>query len=132
VILAGFALNRDGLKLTEEEGYRRPVFVSGPGYRYSFWAAEEDPTYSQHGFIWGSTTLFSVRTNFSENPVDFIFSSYGDPYSDPRMNLPDVLYTPPTDLAPDVAEAVQRIGVRSEVFAGIPLSSVLGVSRARS
>lgn len=131
VLIAGFGLNWDGLKLTEQLGLRRPEFVTGPGWRYTFWAAETDPTYSDHGFIWGSTTLFSARTNFAERPVDFTFSSFGDPYSDPRMNLPDVFYTPPSDMAADVAHAVRSVGLRSESFAGVPLSGVLGVSRAR-
>lgn len=132
VILAGFALNWDGLDMTERLGYRRPQLVTGPGWKYSFFASEDDPSYSEHGFIWGSSSLFGLHDNLPTNPVDFEFSSFGDPYSDPRMNLPDVFAMPLSDMAPDVASAVSEIGVRDESYDGAAFKKVLGPSRARS
>jgi hypothetical protein len=38
VLIAGFALNWDGLELTRELGLRRSVQVEGQGFHYSFWA----------------------------------------------------------------------------------------------
>jgi hypothetical protein len=131
-VIAGIALNWDGLDKTMAWGYRRPQLVRGPGWRYSFFASEDDPTYSEHGFIWGSSTLFGEHDNLSGKPVDFSFSSFGDPYSDPRMNFPDLFTTPQSDMSPDVAAAVSAIGTRDESYMGAGLHAVLGPSRARS
>lgn len=132
VILAGFALNWDGLDLTKQLGYRRPQLVIGSGWKYSFFASEDDPSYSEHGFIWGSSSLFGLHDNFDTNPVDFEFSSFGDPYSDPRMNLPDVFAMPVSDMTPDVASAVSDIGTGDETYFNTRFSGVLGPSRART
>lgn len=83
VILSGMSLNWDGLALTEELHDRQPVLVSGPGYQYSFWASEELPERSHRSFFWGSST-------YPEG--EWSFSSFGDPYSDPRMNFPDLAF----------------------------------------
>lgn len=132
-LIAGMGLNWDALRQTQEDGYRKPDLVTGPGWKYSFWAAEDDPGYSLKGYFWGSTSVFSRgRFNFADMPVDFNFSSFGDPGSDPRMNLPDILYLAPADLAPDIRMAVERIGTRDENFGGFELKNVLGVSRGRS
>jgi len=57
VLIAGFSLNWDGLKLTSEKGCRNPILVEGPGFRYSFWAAEEISNHDMHGYYWGSSTF---------------------------------------------------------------------------
>jgi hypothetical protein len=132
VVLAGFALNWDGLDTTMRWGYRRPQLVTGPGWKYSFFASEADPSFSEHGFIWGSSSLFGLHDNLTQRPVDFEFSSFGDPYSDPRMNLPDVFFMSPGDLTADVAAAVRAIGTRNETYQGTELTAVLGPSRAHS
>jgi len=131
-VMAGIALNWDGLDKTMAWGYRRPQLVRGPGWKYSFFAAEADPSYSEHGFIWGSSTVFGEHDNLSGTPIDFTFSSFGDPYSDPRMNFPDLFFSPLADLAPDVRAAVEAIGARDESYMGDELHGVLGPSRARS
>jgi hypothetical protein len=132
VVIAGVALNWDALQSTKEAGYRRPELVTGPGWKYSFWAAEDDPGYDSEGFIWGSSSIFASGDNFEPDPVDFIFSSFGDPESDPRMNFPDLFYLPLDEMTPPIRALVQRIGVRNENYAGFNLTGVLGVSRARS
>ena len=131
-VIAGIALNWDGLDKTIAWGYRRPQLVTGPGWKYSFFASEDDPTYSEHGFIWGSSSLFGEHDNLAQRPVDFEFSSFGDPYSDPRMNFPDLFFSPVGDMAPDVRAAVEAIGTRDESYMGAELHAVLGPSRARS
>jgi hypothetical protein len=132
VVLAGFALNWDGLRQTAAEGYRRPELVTGPGWKYSFFAAEDDPAYFEHGFIWGSSSVLGPKLNLPERPVDFTFSSFGDPYSDPRMNLPDVFFMTPKELTADVRAAVAAAGTRTETFDGSSFPDALGISRARS
>jgi len=132
VVLAGFALNWDALATSKDDGFRVPDMVVGDGWKYSFWAAEDDPAYSTKGFVWGSSTLFGSGDNFAERPVDFVFSSFGDPDSDPRMNFPDLFYLPSGDLTPTVRHAVQSVGLRDENYAGFPIEAALGVSRARS
>lgn len=132
VILAGFALNWDGLDMTKRLGYRRPQLVTGPGWKYSFFVSEDDPSYSEHGFIWGSSSLFGLHDNLPGKPVDFEFSSFGDPYSDPRMNLPDVFLMPEGDMTPDVAAAAAQIGLRDETYDGEDFKNVIGAARARS
>jgi hypothetical protein len=131
VLLAGFALNWDGLDKTIAWGYRRPELVEGPGWKYSFFAEEDDSSYSQHGFIWGSSTVFGEHDNL-DPPVDFSFSSFGDPYSDPRMNFPDIFFSPLTEVTPDVRAALEAIGTRDESYMGHDLPGLLGPSRARS
>lgn len=130
VLLAGVALNWDALKQTETEGYRKPQLVIGDGWRYSFWAAESDPSYSIRGFFWGSSTAPAATRNLTP-PIDFSFSSFGDPFSDPRMNLPDILYLPLMQMTPDVRAAVENIGVIDEVALGFDFKSVLGFARGR-
>lgn len=132
VLLAGFALNWDGLTLTRELGYRRPEFVTGANWHYAFWAAEVDPEYSTRGFIWGSSSIFTAGANFPVKPVDFVLSSFGDPFSSPRMNLPDVLSLPTAQMTPDVRDAVDHIGTVDETFIGRSFRGVLGFARARS
>lgn len=131
-VMAGIALNWDGLDKTMAWGYRRPQLVRGPGWKYSFFASEDDPAYSEHGFIWGSSTIFGEHDNLSGAPVDFSFSSFGDPYSDPRINFPDLFAMPLSDMSADVAAAVSAIGTRDESYMGDELHAVLGPSRARS
>lgn len=132
VVIAGVALNWDALQSTKEAGYRRPELVTGPGWKYSFWAAEDDPDYSSAGFIWGSSSIFATGDNFSDHPVDFIFSSFGDPESDPRMNFPDLFYLSVDQLSPLIRRKVEEVGLRNENYSGFELVGVLGVSRARS
>jgi hypothetical protein len=110
ILLAGFSLNWDGLKITREKGYRKPVLVEGPGFRYSFWASEEISNHNTHGFYWGSSTFPGGGYDFKE-PTDYSFSSFGDPYSDPRMNFPDLMLMPATDMKPGIRAASIKIGL---------------------
>jgi hypothetical protein len=119
VLLSGFCLNWDGLAVTRLDGYRRPVLVQGEGYAYSFWASETTESRDYHGVYWGSSTLPVAGADAS-------FSSFGDPDSDPRMNLPDLLFMPAGDMAPAVRRAAERVGLRDEEAFGRRFEQVLG------
>ena len=131
VLIAGISLNWDGLNLTLEQGFRKPNLVEGEHWRYSFWAAEQVPGRSTRGFIWGSSTFPLNEFNFPNEPVDFAFSSFGDPHSEPRMNLPDLLGISREAMAPGVREASERIGLLSEQFLGREYEGVLGFELGR-
>jgi len=130
-LIAGMSLNWDGLAVSLERGYRRPILVTGPGWKYSFWASEEVPGHSSRDYIWGSTTFPAGSFNFAVNPVDFTFSSFGDPTSDPRMSFPDLLYLPQTELAGPVRTLAHAIGVIDERRFGMDFKGVLGFELAR-
>lgn len=131
VLIAGFSLNWDGLALTREEGFRRDVLVEGEGFGYSFWASEVVPDHDPHGFYWGSSTLPGGSFNYPTDPVDWSYSSFGDPYSDPRMNFPDLLLTPAHDMRPAVREAARRIGLIHDTSLGGDFRDVLGFESGR-
>lgn len=131
VLVAGFGLNWDGLTITRDLGLRDPVLVQGDGFQYSFWASEEVPGHDTHGFYWGSSTLPAGAYNYSVDPVDYSFSSFGDPYSDPRMNFPDLLLTPAASMAPDVRRAAERVGLVHDTSFGGDFRDVLGFERGR-
>lgn len=69
VLIAGFSLNWDGLRTTQELGYREPLLVQGEGWRYSFWAEEDVPDNSTKEFYWGSSTFPAGKYNFSDKPA---------------------------------------------------------------
>lgn len=123
VLISGFCLNWDGLEVTRELGYRRPVWVEGDGYRYSFWASETVAQRDYREVYWGSST-------FPPQPAEYAFSSFGDPDSDPRMNMPDLLFMPPKEMAPAVGAAAGRVGVHDEDAFGMHFEQVLGSSVA--
>lgn len=131
VLLAGFALNWDALQQTRDEGYRKPILVNGDGWRYSFWASEVDPEYSTKGFVWGSSTAPTADDNI-DPPIDFSFSTFGDPYSYPRMGPPALFYLSKDELTPQVREAIHRVGLVDESVWGFDFERVLGFSRGRS
>jgi hypothetical protein len=131
-IIAGMSLNWDGLALGLEQGYRRPDLVIGAGWKYSFWAAEIVPDHSTRGYIWGSTTFPAGGYNYAVDPVDFSFSSFGDPSSDPRMSFPDLLYLSRDALAPRVRSIAAKIGFHDERMFGSELHDVLGLELGRS
>jgi hypothetical protein len=131
VLIAGFSLNWDGLRTTQDLGYRKPLLVQGEGWHYSFWAEENVPDSSTKEFYWGSSTFPAGKYNFSDQPADYAFSSFGDPFSDPRMNFPDLLYTPAADMAPAVRDLARKIGLVHETGFGVEIENVLGFERAR-
>jgi hypothetical protein len=131
VVLVGVSLNWDGLALTLERGWRAPRWVEAGAARYGFWASSDAPGRSYEGYYWGSSSFPAGPYNFEPSPVDFTFSSFGDPYSDPRMSFPDLFYLPPVELTPEVAARVKRIGLRSETLQGVSVEGVLGFSFAR-
>jgi hypothetical protein len=131
VLIAGFSFNWDGLKITRDEGYRRPVLVEGDGFRYSFWASEDVPNHDTHGFYWGSSTLPAGPFNYSQDPVDWAFSSFGDPYSDPRMDFPDLLLRPADKMASKVRTVSERIGLIHDTSFGGNFDQVLGLESGR-
>jgi hypothetical protein len=131
VLIAGFSLNWDGLRTTQDLGYRKPLLVQGEGWRYSFWAEEDVPDRSTREFYWGSSTFPAGKYNFSNKPADFAFSSFGDPFGDPRMNLPDLLYTSAASMMPAVRDVAQQIGLVHETGFGVDIENVLGFERGR-
>lgn len=130
VVLAGFSLNWDGLDLLAAKGYRKPLLVRGPGWQYGFWASEDVPSYSYSGYYWGSSTFPAGATNLTP-PLDFSFSSYGDPDSDPRMNFPDLLALPPDQMTPPVRAAAERLGLHDDNELDMGLKNVIGLDRGR-
>jgi hypothetical protein len=131
VLIAGFALNWDGLKLTQEMGLRRTVQVEGKGFHYSFWASEDVPSHDTHGFYWGSSTLPDGPYNYARDPADYAFSSFGDPFSDPRMSFPDLLLISAADMEPRVRAAAGRIGLVHDTSFGGDFKDVLGFESGR-
>ena len=117
VLLTGFCLNWNGLEVTKDLGYRRPVMVEGEAFRYSFWASEEVPGRDYHGVIWGRSTLPGE---------DYSFSSFGDPESDPRLNFPDLLYLDAATLPEPLPKLMERVGLRPNADFGQPNEHVLG------
>jgi|GEM_PF-1114894 hypothetical protein len=125
VLVAGFSLNWDGLKLTRDKGYRNPILVEGQNFQYSFWASEEINNHNTHGFYWGSSTFPVGGYDFKQS-TDYSFSSFGDPYSDPRMNFPDLLFLPATDMRVRVRAAATKIGLVDDDILGAHFSNVIG------
>jgi hypothetical protein len=130
VLLAGVSLNWDALDLLTEKKYRQPMLVQGPGWQYGFWASEAPPGTSYKGFYWGSSSFPADAYNLNP-PLDFTFSSFGDPYSDPRMNFPDLLALPPEQMTPAIKDAVTALGLRDDDSLGFGLKNVVGLTRAR-
>jgi hypothetical protein len=117
VLLTGFCLNWDGLHVTKDLGYRKPVFVDGPEFHYSFWASEEVPGRDYHGVIWGSST-FPAET--------YSFSSFGDPDSDPRFNFPDLFYLDAAAVPQPLRKRMESVGLQPNTEFGEPGQHVLG------
>lgn len=130
VLLAGFSLNWDGLGLLSDLRYRQPRLIEGPGWQYSFWASEDTPEYSYKGYYWGSTTFPAGSVNL-DPPLDFSFSSFGDAFSDPRMNFPDLFALQPQDMTPAIRKAAEALGLHDESEIGMSFKNVIGLSRAR-
>lgn len=127
-LIAGMSLNWDGLAFAEEQGYRVPNLVEGADWGYSFWASEEVAAQTTRGFLWGSSTFPAPSDDYD---LDYAFSSFGDPYSDPRMNFPDLLGTPPGAMQPRVREIAERIGLVNEIVLDHELRNVLGFGLGR-
>jgi hypothetical protein len=130
VPIAGFSLNWDALKTLHEGGYRQPLLVHGNGWQYSFWASEELPSYSYKSYYWGSSTFPAGEMNL-DPPLNFVFSSFGDPLSDPRMNFPDLLDLPSDQMTQPVRVAAEKLGLRDDNALGLGLKNVVGPSRGR-
>jgi hypothetical protein len=130
-MIAGVGLNWDGLDLLDAGGWRKPVLVDGPGWRYSFWASEDTPGHSYKGYYWGSSSFPADAFNFKDRPLDFTFSSFGDPDSDPRMNFPDVVDLPADQFTPAVKPAAAALGFRDDDSFGLGLKNVLGLDLTR-
>lgn len=127
-LIGGFSLNWDGLRITKARGYRVPITVSGPGFHYSFWASEEVPELDHRGYYWGSSTFPTDQYDLSPN-ADYSFSSFRDPFSDPRMNFPDLLLMPANRMAPAIREAATAIGLVDDTSFGRRSAGVLGLRR---
>ena len=130
VVLAGFSLNWDALDLLTDKKYRQPMLVQGAGWQYGFWASEDVPGYSYKGYYWGSSSFPADAYNLTP-PLDFTFSSFGDPYSDPRMNFPDLLALPPDQMTPDIKAAAAALGLRDDNTLNFGLKNVVGLVRGR-
>ena len=131
VLIAGFSLNWDGLAILSRDGYRKSLMAEGDGWRYGFWATETPDDHDTHGFYWGSSTFPSRDANLPGDPVDYSFSSFGDPYSDPRMNFPDLFLLGQADLEEPVGKTVRAVGTVHETALGFDCPGVLGIERVR-
>ncbi len=131
VLLAGFSLNWDALDLLTQKNFRLPQLIQGNGWHYGFWASENEPATSYKGYYWGSTS-FPVDAMNLAPPLDFTFSSFGDPFSDPRMNFPDLLAMPEEQMTAPVRIAATALGLHDDNELGMSLKSVVGLDRARS
>lgn len=131
VLIAGFSLNWDGLTIASRAGFRKSLIAEGKGWHYAFWATEALDDHDTHGFYWGSSTFPVHDANLPKDPVDYSFSSYGDPYSDPRMNFPDLFLLEQSEMADGVRKAVQAVGTVHETALGFDLKDVLGLERVR-
>ena len=125
-LVAGISLNWDGLSITKEHGFRIPDLVKGEGWQYSFWASEEVPNRNYKAFYWGSSTAPFGIYNYDLDPADYAFSSFGDPYSEPRMNFPDIAWHQPNSLPPQILSLVQKIGLETNTDMNFKIDSVLG------
>lgn len=125
ILLAGFCLNWDGLKVTRDLGLRRPLLVEGQDFRYSFWASEEIPGREDREIYWGSST-FPLAAADRTDPAAYSFSSFGDPESDPRMNFPDLPFLSSGDLASGVRLRAEAVGLRDTDELGHHFEKVLG------
>jgi hypothetical protein len=126
-LVVGVGLNWDGLDILTLHDWRKPVLVSGPGWRYSFFASEALPGYSYRGYYWGSSAFPADLPNI-DPPMPAAFASFGDPESDPRMNLPDLLGLPAAQMSAPVRAAAQRLGFRDDPLTG---PQTLGVDTGR-
>lgn len=126
VVVSGIGLNWDALDLLEERGWRRPLLVTGPGWRYSFFASEAPAGFSYKGLYWGSSAFPADLP--LEPPMPAAYASFGDGLSDPRMNLPDILGLRAPDMAAEVRAAAARLGLAEDPLLG---RGVLGVQAGR-
>ena len=126
-LIVGVGLNWDGLDVLARSGWRRPVLVSGPDWRYSFFASEVLPDYSYRGYYWGSSA-FPADLPGIVPPMPAAFASFGDPDSDPRMNFPDLLGLPDAQMSPPVRAAARNLGFRDDSLTG---AGTLGVETGR-
>jgi hypothetical protein len=126
-LIAGVGLNWDGLDVLASGGWRNPVLVSGPGWRYSFFASEHISDYSYRGYYWGSSA-FPADLPDIVPPMPLAFASFGDPTSDPRMNFPDLLGLPAAQMTPPVREAAAQLGFHNDTLTG---PATLGVDAGR-
>jgi hypothetical protein len=125
-LIAGVGLNWDGLDILLDGGWRKPDLVSGPGWRYSFFASEDVPSYSYKGYYWGSSA-FPADLPIAP-PMPLAFVSFGDPDSDPRMNFPDLIGLSTSDMKPAVRAAAEHLGFRNDPLTG---ANTLGVEAGR-
>ncbi|HLB09836.1 MAG TPA: hypothetical protein VK617_09895 [Gemmatimonadaceae bacterium] len=125
-MMAGIGLNWDGLDLLFDGGWREPVLVSGAGWRYSFFAAEEIPGYSYKGYYWGSSAFPGDLTIAPPMPLAFV--SFGDPQSDPRMSFPDLMGLAASDMRPAIRAAAAQLGFQDDPLTG---PNTLGVEAGR-
>jgi hypothetical protein len=131
VLIAGVSLNWDGLTIATRAGFRKSMIAEGDGWHYAFWATESRDDYDVHEYYWGSSTFPVHDANLPKDPVDYSFSSFGDPYSDPRMNFPDLFLLEQSDMTEAVRKAVQAVGPVHETALGFDLKDVLGLDRVR-
>jgi len=110
IALGCISLDRDGLSLTEELGYRAPFRTGGVGRVH--WATVRDSTTSPRGMYWGSHSDFS--------PVHV--TTFGDHFSRAtRAGFPDLAWAMarasqarliPQSLRPQLERLTRRIEIR--------------------
>ncbi len=83
IVLGCFALDWDGLALTEERGFRAGAQRTIDGRAFTPWAKETGMALSLKGLYWGSHS--------SEG--SFIHTTFGDHDALPRFGLPDMMWS---------------------------------------
>lgn len=82
IVLGCFALDWDGLTLTEGRGYRERAQRTIDGKSFTPWAKEKGNNILLKGLYWGSHNSAQAR---------FTFTTFGDHHSVPRFGFPDML-----------------------------------------
>lgn len=81
ILIGCFALDWDGLTITDKMGYRTAASENLYGDRYLLWGKVNSSKNSIRGLYWGS---------HNDYLSDVVFTSFGDHYTNPRYALPDM------------------------------------------
>ncbi|MBN8663630.1 MAG: hypothetical protein J0L83_03600 [Chitinophagales bacterium] len=81
ILIGCFALDWDGLTITDKMGYRTAASENLYGDRYLLWGKVNSSKNSIRGLYWGS---------HNDYLNDVVFTSFGDHYTNPRYALPDM------------------------------------------
>jgi hypothetical protein len=117
-LVAGFALNWDGLRLTTELGYRADQEEKPNGDRYLVHSWEKGTNLSNDRLFWGSHSFPGGQV---------VFTTFGDGPSIPRVNgVPDVFFGMADEgLSPLADNPAVSSAVRDHLIAMLKVAHVL-------